>query len=54
MLIIAISRFALYLIPERSEFVRTEKVANETYEQYSQQLEAICNESAKEIEAKKE
>ena len=53
-LIITISRLVFNLVPERSEFVYTEKVAKETYEQYSQQLEAIRNESAKEIKAKKE
>jgi hypothetical protein len=39
------------LIPERSEFIGTEKMAIETYNEFSQRLERISEKSAKEIEA---
>jgi hypothetical protein len=50
-LIIGISQFVFNLVPKRSEFVDTEKVANETYKQYSQRLDAISKIYAKELEA---
>jgi uncharacterized protein YqhQ len=50
-MIVLISRFVFNLVPARSEFVDTEKVANETYQEFSQQLEAISAKSAKEFEA---
>ena len=52
-MIITISQFVFDLVPERSEFIETEKVANETYKEFSQQLEAISEKSAKELEALK-
>ncbi len=52
-LIIGISQFVFDLVPERSEFVETEKVADETYKKFSQRLEAISKESVKEMEATK-
>jgi len=52
-LIIGISQFVFDLVPERSEFIETEKVANDTYKKYTQRLEAIKKESAKEMEATK-
>ena len=51
-MMITISRFVFNLIPERSEFVYTEEVAFETYEEVSQRLEAISKAYVKEIEAK--
>ena len=53
-LIIMISRFVFNLVPERSEFVETEKVANEAYKKYSQRLKAISNGSAREINKTKQ
>ena len=52
-LITGISKFALNLVPERTEFVGTEKVANETYKKFSQRLETIKKESVKDMEATK-
>ena len=52
-LIIGISQFVFNLVPERSEFVETEKVADETYKKFSQRLEAMSKVSAKEMEATK-
>ena len=43
--------FLLNLSPERSEHLKVEKVANETYRQYSQRLDAISKTYAKELEA---
>ena len=51
-MIITISRFAFNLIPAKSEFFYTEKVANEAYKKFSQRLEAISKEYVKEIEEK--
>jgi len=52
-LIIGISQFVFNLVPERSELVGTEEVADEIYKKFSQRLEAIKKESAKEMEATK-
>jgi hypothetical protein len=51
-MIITISKLVFNLIPERSEFVYTEKVADETYKEFSQRLETISKEYIKEIKAK--
>ena len=40
-LIITITRLAFNLVPERSPFVDTEKVANETYTNYFERLDSI-------------
>ena len=48
----AISRLVLNLVPARPEFVYTEEVAFETYKEVSQRLEAIREAYVKEIEAK--
>ena len=53
-LIVAVSNFVFNLVPERSEFIGTEKVANETFKKYSQRLEAISQKFANEIRAAKE
>ena len=53
-LIIAVSNFVFNLVTERSRFIETEKVANETYKKYSQRLDTISEMYAKEIEATKE
>ena len=50
-LIIGISQFAFSLVPERSEFIKTERVADETYKEFSHRLETISEKSAKEIKA---
>ena len=50
-MIISICRFVFNLVPERVDFFVTEKVANEAYEKYSYQLEALSEKSAKEIVA---
>jgi hypothetical protein len=50
LLIIADGIF-LNLASERSEYFKVEKVANETYRQYSQKLDAISKKFAKELEA---
>ena len=50
-LIITISRSVFNLVPERSDFVETETVANEAYKKYSHQLDALSEKSAKEIVA---
>ncbi len=52
-LIIAAGKIVLSLILEKSKLVETEKVANQTYQKYSQQLEAISEMSAKELESLK-
>jgi hypothetical protein len=41
----------LNLVPEKSEYLKVGKVANETYRQYSQKLDAISKKYAKELEA---
>ena len=53
MLIITIGKIVLNLAPERSEFAATEKVANESYRQYSHRLDTISKTYAKEIESMK-
>jgi hypothetical protein len=53
-LIIGVSNFVFNLVTERSGFIETEKVANETYKKYSQRLDTISEMYAKEIEATKE
>ncbi len=51
-MMIAIGRLVFNLVPARSEFVYTEEVAFETYEEVSQRLEEIRKAYVKEIEAK--
>ena len=51
LLLIMAHGFFLDLAPERSEYLKVEKVANETYRQYSQRLDAISKKYAKELEA---
>ena len=50
-LIIVAGKIVLNLVPERPEFVETEKVANETYKQYSLKLDTISSRYAKELQA---
>ena len=50
-LIIGISQFAFSLVPERSEFIGTTRVADETYKKFSYRLETISKEYSKKIEA---
>jgi hypothetical protein len=45
------ANFALNIYPKRSDFLVAEKVAAETYNQYSLRLEAIKNECLTEMEA---
>ena len=52
-LIIGISYFVFNLVPERSDLVETKKMADEAYKKFSQRLEAIKKESAKEKKKKK-
>jgi hypothetical protein len=49
-LIIVVGKIVLNLGPERSEYFEIEKVANETYKQYSQRLDLISRNYAKELE----
>lgn len=49
-LIIMVGKIVLNLEPERSEYFEIEKVANETYKQYSQRLDLISRNYAKELE----
>ena len=51
-MIITTSRFVFNLLPARSDFFYTEKVANEAFKKFSQRLEAISKEYVREIEAK--
>ncbi len=51
LLIITIGQIILNLAPERPEFAATEKVANESYRQYSHRLDTISKTYAKEIES---
>ena len=51
-MIITITQLVINLVPARSEFVYTEKVAFETYNTVSQRLEDISKAYVKEIEAK--
>ncbi len=51
-MMIAIGRLVFNLVPARSEFVYTEEVAFETYNEVSQRLEEIREAYVKEIEAK--
>jgi hypothetical protein len=50
-LIIGISQFVFNLAPERSEFIETERLAEETSQKFSLRLETIREKSAKEIKA---
>jgi hypothetical protein len=52
LLLIMADGIFLNLAPERSEYLKVEKVADETYRQYSQRLDAISKKFAKELEAK--
>ena len=52
-MIILICKFTLGLVPERSEFEGIGKVANETYNQYSQKLDSISIKYAKDLEVLK-
>jgi hypothetical protein len=53
MILLAIMAHGVFLdlASERSEYLKVEKVANETYNQYSQRLDAISKTYAKELEA---
>jgi hypothetical protein len=51
MLLIMADGIFLNLTPERSGYLKMQKVANETYRQYSQRLDAISKKYAKELEA---
>jgi hypothetical protein len=51
MLLIMTHGFFLNLVPEKSEYLKVEKVAKETFNQYSQRLDAIREKYAKELEA---
>ena len=50
-IIVVVARISLNLCPKRSDFLATEKVAAETYSQYSLRLEAIKIECLNELEA---
>ena len=50
-LIVLIGNFVFSLVPERSEFVGAEKVADETYKLYSHRLDLISKKYEKELEA---
>ena len=50
-IIIAAAKIALNLYPKRSDFLAVEKVAAETYNQYSLRLEAIKKECLNELNA---
>ena len=51
LLLIMADGILLNLAPERSGYLKVEKVADETYRQYSQRLDAISKKFAKELEA---
>lgn len=50
LLMAVVIKFALYSYPENPEFVAMEKVASETFSQYSQRLDNIRNEYLEELE----
>jgi hypothetical protein len=50
-IMVVAAKIALNLYPKRSDFLASEKVAAETYNQYSRRLEAIKNECLTELEA---
>jgi len=50
-IMVVAAKIALNLYPKRSDFLATEKVAAETYSQYSLRLEAIKKECLTESEA---
>jgi len=50
-IMVVAAKIALNLYPKRSDFLASEKVAAETYNQYSLRLEAIKNECLTEVEA---
>ena len=50
-IMIITARIALNLYPKRSDFLAAEKVAAETYSQYSLRLETIKKECLNELEA---
>jgi len=50
-IMVVAAKIALNLYPKRSDFLASEKVAAETYNQYSLRLEAIKNECLTEMEA---
>jgi len=50
-IMVVAAKIALSLYPKRSDFLVSEKVAVETYNQYSLRLEAIKNECLTELEA---
>ena len=52
-LIITISRLVFNLVPERSPFADTEKVANETYANYFQKLDSMSKKYEKEFKSLK-
>ena len=49
-IIVVTANFALNIYPKRSDFLFAEKVAAETYNQYSLRLEAIKKECLTELE----
>ena len=53
-MIIGICQFAYSLVPERSEFIETTRLADETYKGFLNRLEAISIDRVKEIEAKED
>ena len=50
-LIITIAQLVFHLVQERSEFVDTEKVANETYNNYFDRLDSISKKYEKEFKS---
>jgi hypothetical protein len=50
-LILTIPRLAFNLVPERPQFVDTEKAANETYANYFQKLDSISKKYEKEFKS---
>jgi hypothetical protein len=51
-MIIVVVKVVVSLVPKRSVFFETEKVASETYKKFTSRLETISKESAKDIEAR--
>ena len=50
-IMVVVAKIALNLYPKRSDFLASEKVAADTYNQYSLRLEAIKNECLTEVES---
>ena len=50
LIMVVAAKIALNLYPKRSDFLTSEKVAAETYSQYSLRLEAIKKECLNELE----